>query len=250
MLSFDRRGNGPSLVLVHGITETRRAWDPLLPSLCASHDVVAVDLRGHGRSEVAPPFDLVTLASDIHAVVESLGLGRALLVGHSLGGAVVTTYATAFPCRAVVNIDQSLALGSVQELLKPLEPLLRGDDAQFQNAIQMVVGALQGPLSDDEMRRLDAERVARQEVVLGLWAPVLETPVEELQQMVEGMAAAIKVPYLSLHGSDPGPGYAEWLTGLIPTAEVEVWEGLGHYPHLVEPDRFLDRLTAFEAQLA
>ena len=47
-----------------------------------------------------------------------------------------------------------------------------------------------------------------------------------------------KLPYLAIHGIDPGPAYAAWLTGLIPTATVEVWEGLGHYPHLVDPDRF------------
>ena len=44
-------------------------------------------------------------------------------------------------------------------------------------------------------------------------------------------------------------GYAGWLAGLVPTAEVEVWDGDGHYPHLVEPDRFLARLAAFDAAL-
>lgn len=43
----------------------------------------------------------------------------------------------------------------------------------------------------------------------------------------------------------PGPAYAAWLTGLIPTATVELWEGLGHYPHLVDPDRFVRRLDEF-----
>ncbi len=58
-------------------------------------------------------------------------------------------------------------------------------------------------------------------------------------------ARAVRCPYLAIHGIDPGPAYAAWLTGLIPTATVEVWEGLGHYPHLVDPDRFVRRLEEF-----
>ncbi len=61
------------------------------------------------------------------------------------------------------------------------------------------------------------------------------------------LAGAVKVPYLSLHGIDPGPEYAPWLTRLVPTATVEVWPEHGHYPHLVDQARFLQRLHDFEA---
>ncbi len=64
------------------------------------------------------------------------------------------------------------------------------------------------------------------------------------------LTADVHVPYLALHGIDPGPDYASWLHGIIPTSTVEVWDGDGHYPHLVEPARFLDRLRAFESTLA
>ena len=59
----------------------------------------------------------------------------------------------------------------------------------------------------------------------------------------------ITVPYLSLHGMDPGPDYAAWLQNLVPTATVEVWPDMGHYLHLVDPGRFLARLAAFEVQV-
>ena len=63
--------------------------------------------------------------------------------------------------------------------------------------------------------------------------------------MVESAAAAVSCPYLSLHGIDPGAGYQEWLRRLIPDVEIEVWAGFGHYPHLVEPDRFVARIERF-----
>ena len=89
-----------------------------------------------------------------------------------------------------------------------------------------------------------------QEVVLGVWGPVLELSSTELDALVRSLAADVRVPYLALHGAEPSPGYAEWLQQLVPTATVEVWDGSGHYPHLVHPARFLDRLRAFESALA
>lgn len=60
---------------------------------------------------------------------------------------------------------------------------------------------------------------------------------------------AVQVPYLSLFGTDPGAGYPDWLSGLVPTARVETWDGVGHYPHLVDPDRFLTVVREFEETL-
>ena len=67
-----------------------------------------------------------------------------------------------------------------------------------------------------------------------------------LDETVDAVAGAISAPYLSLHGIDPGPGYADWLTGRIASATVEVWPDLGHYPQLVERDRFVQRVLDFD----
>ena len=79
---------------------------------------------------------------------------------------------------------------------------------------------------------------------------MLASTPQELDASVDALTDAIRVPYLSIHGIDPGPGYSAWLSSHVPTSTVEVWPGLGHYPHLVEPERFLARLTAFEQSLA
>jgi pimeloyl-ACP methyl ester carboxylesterase len=251
-ISYDVAGTGPALVLVHGITESARSWEPLLAPLTAGHTVVTMDLRGHGRSSKAPTYDLAAMAGDLGAVITASGVGGdAILVGHSLGGAVVSAApALGVQARAIVNVDQPLALAGFQEGLRQLEPMLRGDTAAFQAAIGMVFDGMAGELVGDERARVESLRHADQDVVLGVWAAVLESPAEALDAMVTGLAGAVTVPYLSLHGIDPGEGYAEWLTGLVPTATVEVWPGVGHYPHLVQPQRFLDRLAAFEASLS
>ena len=208
-----------------------------------------MDLRGHGDSAKAAPYDVLTMASDVHEVVEAFLLSEPLLIGHSLGGTVVSAYAAMFPCRGVLNIDQPVRLGNFQQSLRAIEPMLRGNAAAFRQVIDMVFDSMRGQLDDQEWARLQSLRHADQEVVLGVWATVLDTDAQELDAMVNALASAIVVPYLSLHGTDPGEGYEEWLKALVADARVEQWAGLGHYPHLVAPDRFLELLGEFEATL-
>lgn len=249
MIDFERSGEGAPVVLVHGITESKRTWDPLVERLARSHDVLAVDLRGHGASAKSAPYDVLTMASDVHEVVQASHVGEPLLIGHSLGGTVVSAYAAMFPCRGVLNVDQSMRLGDFQQSLQAVEPMLRGDDAAFQQVIDMVFDSMRGELDDQEWARLRSLRHADQEVVLGVWAAVLDTDPQELDAMVNALASAIVVPYLSLHGIDPGEGYEDWLGALVVEARVERWNGLGHYPHLAAPDRFFELLEEFEATL-
>lgn len=243
------RSGDPALVLIHGITDNHHMWHPLLHDLAAGHLVLTVDLRGHGQSDTDDGYDPVSYASDVVETAAALGVTDAVIVGHSLGGVVASAYAAIAPCRAVVNIDQPLRLSGFKEALTQLAPMLNGTRESFDQALELMFGAMDGPLSADEQARLRRHRRADQTVVLATWASVFESTPEELDATVESLAAGITVPYLSLHGMDPGPDYAPWLQHLVPTATVEVWPDMGHYLHLVDPARFLSRLADFEAQV-
>jgi pimeloyl-ACP methyl ester carboxylesterase len=246
LLAHERLGSGPALVLIHGITERHEMWRPLLEPLAGQYDVVAVDLRGHGDSAVEAPYDPITMATDVHQTVQSLGLINPLVIGHSLGGVVASAYAAVGRPRAIINVDQPLKLADFKAALSQLEPMLRGDRASFDTAIGMVFDAMIGPLPADEAARIGALRHADQDVVLGIWGTVFDSSPAELDATVEALIGAVTVPYLSLHGIDPGEGYTSWLRRLMPSATVEVWPDQGHYPHLVQPGRFLERVTDFD----
>ncbi len=248
-IAYDEEGDGRPLVLVHGITESRRAWDPVMPFLVDTWRVVRVDLRGHGESERRAPYDPMTLAADVAAVVAATGLEDPLLVGHSLGGVVVTAYGAAgFDARGIVDVDQPLRLGDFQAALEPLVPMLRGDEASFRQAVATVFAVLDGPLPPEERARLDGLSSPEQDVVLGIWEPVLDQTVEVLEQTAAEMLRAIRVPFFALHGSDPGLDYVEWLTA-VAGVRLEVWPDTGHYPQLVDPERFAARLDQFDGGL-
>lgn len=246
-----------SIVLVHGITESKQSWGPLVDSLAtdpatgATRPLLNVDLRGHGAATRTPPFDLVTMATDVIGDMLAAGFDPAdtVAIGHSLGGTVVTAMASAVGFRGVINVDQPLKLADFKSGLLQLEPMLRGDTDGFTTAISMVFDSMRGPLADAEFERISAARQPEQAVVLGVWDPVLTMDTADLDAMVEGMVASIRTPYLSLHGIDPGPDYADWLTQMIPGAAAETWSDHGHYPHLVDPDRFVERVNQFIASV-
>jgi pimeloyl-ACP methyl ester carboxylesterase len=243
-IAYEVVGDGPPIVLVHGIIESRRSWDPLIAPLAREHRVVAVDLRGHGASDRRPPYDVLTMATDVQAVIQAAGVTEPLVVGHSLGGAVVSVYAAANPVRGVVNVDQPLELGGFKALLEPLEPMLRGDEATFQSLIHQIFESLYGALSTEERGRIQSHSHPEQDVVLGVWDFLTASP-EEMDERITSTARMITAPYLAIHGIDPGDEYATWLKDVMPGATLEVWPDIGHYPHLVEPARFVRRVEEF-----
>lgn len=247
-LAYEVTGDGAPLVLIHGITDSRHAWDPLIPALAADHTVIAVDLRGHGQSERVPPYDPFTMANDIGALLADAGITEPLVVGHSLGGVIATVLASEYSTRAVVNVDQPLELGGFKEALASMEPMLRGDDATFHAAIDGLMDALAGPLPADERARIDAQASPEQDVVLGIWGTVFESSAEDLDALFRDIASRVTVPYLTILGNEID-GYESWLKERIPTATVEAWPGTGHFLHLVERERFVERVRAFERTL-
>ncbi len=243
-LAHDVRGSGPPLLLIHGITENRFFFDPLLDDLAADHRVLRVDLRGHGDSPDGPDYDIANMAADIAPLTDE----PPLVIGHSLGGIVATAYAAAFPVRGVINIDQNLDLAGMQAQVQSLAPVLRGD--QFPALMTGMFDQIRGQVPDGEWTRMVGLRRLDQAVVLGVWSLMLDHDAAHVEAAVRDLTATVGAPYLALDGSDPGPDHLEWLRQRIPQAQLEVWDGVGHYPHLVRPEQFLLRVKSFEQELS
>jgi pimeloyl-ACP methyl ester carboxylesterase len=249
-IHYETIGSGPDLLLVHGLTDSSLTWGPVTDLLAQHYRVTTLDLRGMGRSGDSDDYDAVGMVRDLAAVVEAAGISDPLVVGHSLGGIVATAYAGVAPVRGTVNVDQTLRLGSFQAGLQSVEPMLR-DPAAFPTIIQAIFSGMDGDqLTPDQVSALASHRRQRQELVLGVWNQVFHTPVAELDQQMASMTASITAPYLSLQFEEPNAAYTEWLQGLIPHAMVEYWTVpggvLGHYGHLVQAERFVERVLAFD----
>jgi pimeloyl-ACP methyl ester carboxylesterase len=97
-LHYMTAGHGPTLILLHGYTETSRMWKPIIPLLAERFTVIAPDLPGIGDSGIpANGLDIKTSAIRIHALARSLGVEKARVVGHDIGLMVAYAYAAQFP---------------------------------------------------------------------------------------------------------------------------------------------------------
>ena len=116
---FRRAGEGPPLLLIHGITGSSLHWEPVIPILAERHEVIAPDLIGHGES--AKPrgdYSLGAFAAGIRDLMVALGHERATVAGHSLGGGIAMQFAYQFPerCERLVLVNSG-GLGSDVSLL-------------------------------------------------------------------------------------------------------------------------------------
>jgi len=97
-LHYLAAGSGPTVILIHGYTQTSRMWRPLIPRLTAKFSVIAPDLPGIGDSEIPKDgFDMKTAAVRIHALAQALGVTKARVVGHDIGLMVAYAYAALYP---------------------------------------------------------------------------------------------------------------------------------------------------------
>jgi pimeloyl-ACP methyl ester carboxylesterase len=91
MMSYDRFGVGPPLLLLHGVGHDRSAWWPVYDRLRTHRDVIAVDLPGHGRSPGLPdgtPYTVAAYVAAVEQLIDALALSRPRMAGNSLGGAI------------------------------------------------------------------------------------------------------------------------------------------------------------------
>jgi pimeloyl-ACP methyl ester carboxylesterase len=256
-------GQGPLLVLVHGITNSSATWEPVLATLGQRFTVIAPDLLGHGDS--AKPrgdYSLGANASLLRDFMLALGRERATLVGHSLGGGIAMQMAYQFPERV-----ERLVLVSSGGLGRQVTPLLR--------AVALPGAELVLPL-------LASEPLVNAGAKIGGWIDRIGVRVgSDLAAMAAGFASlqdiearrafvhtaravidvggqrvnatdklylAEAVPTLILWGDrDPiiPARHGVRAHELMPGSRLRIFDGAGHFPHHDDPPGFAAAITEF-----
>ncbi|MEZ0239898.1 MAG: alpha/beta fold hydrolase, partial [Chloroflexota bacterium] len=149
----------PALVFVHGWSCDRSHWDHQVRSFAGRHQVVAIDLGGHGTSGSARAiWSIAAFRSDVVAVVEHLELDDVVLIGHSMGGDVVVDAALVLGdrVRGLVWVDVYATLGSPRDPAV-IEAFLAPFEADFPTATERFVRGFFPPSADPAL----VDRVAR-----------------------------------------------------------------------------------------
>lgn len=97
-INYTVSGQGAVIVLVHGFVESLHIWNELIPVLNKKYKVIAIDLPGHGKSQLlANEISIDEMAQTVHKVLEQENAEKGVMVGHSMGGYVTMAYADLFP---------------------------------------------------------------------------------------------------------------------------------------------------------
>ena len=129
-LYYETHGTGRPLILLHGGLMSGETFGPVLPLLAARHQVVAVDLQGHGRTaDIDRPIDIRLMADDIAALIDHLRLDKPDLVGYSLGGGVALHTAAKYPGKV-----RRLVAASANIRPDAIYPEMRAQQAQVNAA--------------------------------------------------------------------------------------------------------------------
>ncbi len=184
--------------------------------------------------------------SQLRELTQQLGLQRPVLVGHSLGAVPATLYAARHGARAVVNVDQTLRVGDVAPFVAALAAKLEEDfDAAFAQ-FRAALGIERIP--EPQRALVEREQRAELELLLAYWRELLERPAD-VEREVDEALPLLQDPYLALFARRLPAPERRWLTDRLSAIQLEEWPGVGHFPHLVQLDRFMRLLTDFLARL-
>jgi esterase len=255
-LAFETIGQGPPVVILHGLFGSRRNWRSIANALSAHCRVFCVDLRNHGASPWAATMGYPEMAADVRMLIESERLDRPVVIGHSMGGKTAMTLALEAPTAVgrliVVDIAPVSYVDRVTPYLEAMRSIDTGSVTQRAEVMRQM-----------SERIPDAQTVAflMQNLVVRddhfdwrLNLPAIAAAMNTLSGFpAEALLRSYRGPATMIYGS-----LSEYVRPLEQTAigdafpsmrMVEV-EGAGHWVHIDRPAAFvaaLELLPAFQA---
>lgn len=263
----DPRGQGRPLLLVHGFSHDCSVWSKLASGLAPGLRPIAVDLRGHGRSDWSPDgcYDLHDYARDLPATLDALDLERAIVVAHSLGGHAATLFAAAHPERveALVLVDTgpTLALEGMLQIARDVGAGLRSFESIAAWTRRL---AQTHPLADPELiacmaqsgvvRRLDGRFEPRLDPGTLSAGADDGDPLAEREALLWRALARVRCPTLVVRGGMsailPEPVARRMVDEVLTDGRLETLPRAGHGVMLDDGPGLLGCLETFLGDLA
>ena len=235
-IRYETTGQGrPALVLVHCWTCDSSFWHDQVGRLAKSRQVVTLDLAGHGRSDrTRKDYTMEAFGQDVKAVADKLKLDRMVLVGHSMGGAVILEAAKRLgdrvvglvPIDTLLDVEQSSDPAETDAVIAKMQADYKGQTTAF------IRQYLFAPTTPPAV----ADRVVAQTTA---FPP--EIAISALRNNWNYKAApafdAVKAPIVAVNG-DRFPTNFDANRRHAPQFDALIMTGVGHYPMLEDPARF------------
>ncbi|MEI4272882.1 alpha/beta fold hydrolase [Klenkia sp. LSe6-5] len=261
--AFVTAGSGPAVLLLHGIGNSAQTWAGVLDRLAEQHTVIAPDLLGHGDSDKPRgDYSVAGYANGMRDLLSVLDIERATVVGHSLGGGI----AYQFPerCQRLVLVSSGglgpeLSLGLrlatlpgadlVLDLLTDAPWPLRTGLAALRRAGSALGWQQAEDLAEAGEALLELRDAEARTALLRTLRSVADVHGQAVTSL-DRLYLAAELPTLVVWGTRDRiipVAHAHTVARTVRGAQVELFEGAGHWPHLSAPDRFAAVLLDFLA---
>jgi pimeloyl-ACP methyl ester carboxylesterase len=263
-LAYRRAGDGETLLLIHGMAGSSRAWKGVMPALAERYDVLAPDLPGHGES--SPPtgdYSLGNLAATLRDLLAVLDIERTTIVGQSLGGGIAMQLAYQHPelaarlvlvgsgglGREVSWMIRALALPGAEYVAPVIFPSFVRDLGDRVSGAATRLGVRAPRLAEMWDAYATLTEPEHRAAFLRTVHAVID-PGGQAVSATDRLYLAAAVPTLIVWGdADPiiPVEHAYAAHDAMPGSRLEVFEHVGHFPHAEDPQRFTRVLLDFLA---
>lgn len=249
MTYFERQGDGPTVMLVHGFSADKNNWISMMPYVPSDWHVIIPDLAGHGDTTLpaSGDYSLDKQVERLHTLMKTLDIPTFHLIGNSMGGAISALYATYHPEQITslvlmdsAGVDAPNPSEFMQAVARGENPLIATDKDSFEYRWDYVMHSpmfLPWPLRPvvirDTIKRADTFKDVFQDV---LAARELTNSTEFLQMLKNN----VTMPVLIMWGKEDrvlDVSAVPVFKRMLPHANVVVFEGVGHLPMLEDPKR-------------
>lgn len=239
-------GAGETVILLHGFPQTWSSWKKMMPLLSPDYDVIAVDLRGVGGSDKPKGgYDKKTSAQDIKALMDELGIKKANVVGHDIGGMIAYAFAAQFPdmAESIAIIDVPIPGTDIFTAIShdprawhfafhkdPTVPevLVTGKEQFYYSNFMQRVDAGMGKIGEEEIAEAVAAYTVPETMAAGFnW---FRTADQDAADNKEYFKTKLKMPVLGLNAAKlaPFPYIVEMMKPLAVTVEGQAVDS-GHW---------------------
>ncbi len=250
LLHFKELGQGPALIILHGLFGSLDNWLTLGRRFAEHRSVYLIDQRNHGRSAHSDQMNYALMAEDLKEFMSGHGIRQAAVLGHSMGGKTAMRFALDHPdmCQALMVADMApkrydAGHDAIFEALCSLDL----SEVESRQQAEEMLGQM---ISDPDVRLFLLKNLSREKDGGFRWKMNLPVIREHYSEILDSVQSDFPYdgPTVFIRGGRSGYVQdSDWtdIEALFPRAKLESVKGAGHWLHAEQPDAFYDTVNRF-----
>jgi esterase len=264
-LAFRKLGQGPPMIILHGLYGSSDNWFTIGKAFASKFEVFLIDQRNHGASPHTKEHNYIVLRNDLYGFMEKHGIEKAVIIGHSMGGKAAMYFAVAWPEKVQSLIVVDISPGSYKSLTTPAP-----QSTDHMNIITSMLGVdfskvkdradinriLSETLTSERTRNFLLKNVMKDTDGGYKWKLNIQTLHDQLPQILDGLDPK---PFVNGNGITGFPvlfvkaeksGYIRTedlsiIKTIFPMAEVVTIQGADHWVHVEQPELLIKTIEYF-----